>query len=324
MLADTALTNTGQRAKIALPTSIHYNYSSFVNNRQRAGYKHNMREFAKRIWNAAARSVRFGALKRGQLARRNSINDMRWFQRVEPAWLLASCLLVSNPVAARTLVVNRMAAAANDQNAGTPEEPLKTIQRAAELALPGDTVLVHAGVYRERVAPARGGRAGRPIIYRAAAGERVIIKGSEVWTPTWVQPDTTKRVYSAQMDDTLFLRCRIHPYRTLLAKTPGRDALTLGQLFVNGRTLTEVSQVDRLEEIAGTWRVSADGRTISIHLPDDLARPEDGQFELTVRERIFAPHQRGLGHIHVIGFVMEHCANQFPDQFWRSKTPQAG
>ena len=55
------------------------------------------------------------------------------------------------------------------------------------------------------------------------------------------------------------------------------------------------------------------------------ARPPDRcAVEITVRERIFAPHRRNLGYLHVRGFTMEHCANQFPDNFWKSDSPQAG
>ena len=59
-----------------------------------------------------------------------------------------------------------------DANPGTAAAPLRTIQRAAELARPGDVVTVHAGVYRERVNPVRGGTsdAGR-IVFRAAPGD---------------------------------------------------------------------------------------------------------------------------------------------------------
>ena len=38
-----------------------------------------------------------------------------------------------------------------DANPGTPAAPVRTIQRAADLARPGDTITVHAGVYRERI-----------------------------------------------------------------------------------------------------------------------------------------------------------------------------
>ena len=51
--------------------------------------------------------------------------------------------------------------------------------------MPDDMVLVHEGVYRERVAPARGGLKGKPIIYMADNGEKVVIKGSDTWTPDW-------------------------------------------------------------------------------------------------------------------------------------------
>ena len=48
-------------------------------------------------------------------------------------------------------------------------------------AYPGDVVIVHEGVYRERVAPPRGGESKeRPITYQVAEGEKVEIKGSEV------------------------------------------------------------------------------------------------------------------------------------------------
>jgi len=65
----------------------------------------------------------------------------------------------------------------NDANPGTQAAPLRTIQRAADLAQPGDAITVHAGVYRERVSPPRGGESGtKRIVYQAAAGEQVEIK----------------------------------------------------------------------------------------------------------------------------------------------------
>lgn len=74
-----------------------------------------------------------------------------------------------------------------DSNQGFPSEPLLTIQAAADKAQPGDTVTVHAGIYRERVNPPRGGTSdAQRITYRAADGEDVIIKGSEVVTG-WTQ-----------------------------------------------------------------------------------------------------------------------------------------
>jgi len=233
-------------------------------------------------------------------------------------------VLASQTSAARVWVVNQSHASRSDENTGTPEKPFATISRAAALAEAGDTVRVHGGTYRERVAPARGGRAGRPIVYAAAPGEHVVIKGSELWRPEWQRQVADKPIYTARLDAALFVGLRMNPYRTLLKQAPGGRTLTLGQLFVNGAPLTEVGDADELLVRANAWRVDDGGNEIWIHLPPGMDSPTEGIIELTTRERIFAPHRRGLGHIHVVGFTMEHCANQFPDKFWTSDSPQAG
>ena len=97
-------------------------------------------------------------------------------------------------LAATTLALRALPAAefhvaitGSDASPGTPAAPLRTIQRAADLAQPGDTVTVHAGVYREYVNPPRGGESDtKRIVYRAAPGEWVEINGSEV-VKNWVK-----------------------------------------------------------------------------------------------------------------------------------------
>ena len=82
----------------------------------------------------------------------------------------------------------------NDLHEGTAAKPLRTISTAARLAQPGDVINVHEGVYRERINPLRGGKSDQKrIVYQAAPGEKVIIKGSEV-IKEWqkVQNDTWK------------------------------------------------------------------------------------------------------------------------------------
>jgi hypothetical protein len=49
----------------------------------------------------------------------------------------------------------------SDVAEGSEASPFLTINRAAAIAQPGDTVVVHAGEYREWVQPQRGGAAGR-------------------------------------------------------------------------------------------------------------------------------------------------------------------
>ncbi len=75
---------------------------------------------------------------------------------------------------------------ASDDNPGTPEEPFKTITRGIQDLLPGDTLTVRGGTYREGVEIDLVGTPYNPITIQAAPGETVVVKGSEVVTG-WVR-----------------------------------------------------------------------------------------------------------------------------------------
>lgn len=75
----------------------------------------------------------------------------------------------------------------DDQQSGAADAPLTTIQAAAYRAMPGDVIIVHEGIYRERIIPLQGGKSDiQRITYQAAPGEKAGIKGSEVIN-NWVQ-----------------------------------------------------------------------------------------------------------------------------------------
>jgi len=78
--------------------------------------------------------------------------------------------------------VDTNAANASDENPGTREQPFKTINRGVRELLPGDTLTVRGGVYRESVVLDLIGRPDKPITIQAAPGETVVVKGSEVVT----------------------------------------------------------------------------------------------------------------------------------------------
>lgn len=101
----------------------------------------------------------------------------------------------SEAAGGRIYWVNQADPAAADANPGDKARPFKTISAAARLAKAGDTVVVRAGVYRERVSPAFGGEEGKPVVYMAAPGEQVVVRGSEVGAPN-----------QASWDDALKLR----------------------------------------------------------------------------------------------------------------------
>lgn len=53
---------------------------------------------------------------------------------------------------------------ASDDNPGTPSRPMKTINAAARIAVPGTRILIHGGTYRETVQPAMGGTSPEKMI----------------------------------------------------------------------------------------------------------------------------------------------------------------
>ena len=62
---------------------------------------------------------------------------------------------------------------------GTEEYPFQSISRAAAVAVAGDTITVHAGIYREWVNPENGGTGEARIVYRAAGDGETVITGAE-------------------------------------------------------------------------------------------------------------------------------------------------
>jgi hypothetical protein len=104
----------------------------------------------------------------------------------------------------RTYVVHQSHPQASDGGTGTPDVPFLTINQAASLAQPGDTILVRAGIYRERVNPRRGGEPTQPITYLAAAGEAVYLRGSEPFTPAWEAVKGQPGVFRGSLDSLQF------------------------------------------------------------------------------------------------------------------------
>ena len=88
-----------------------------------------------------------------------------------------------------------VAPAGNDGAAGTLAQPFKTIEHAALLAQPGDTVYLRAGTYRETVTPAHSGTPGAPITYAAYNNEVVTIDGADLLTG-WTKNAGSNTIYS--------------------------------------------------------------------------------------------------------------------------------
>jgi hypothetical protein len=192
--------------------------------------------------------------------------------------------------------------------------PYQTISSAARDAQPGDIITVHAGTYRERITPPRGGESeSRRIIYQAAPGETVIIKGSEIirdWKPF---PDAPG-VWKVVVPNTLF--GRYNPYKDLIAgdwfDAKGRPHHT-GEVYLNGKSLWETHLFERVlhPEANETWFAEVDDRNTYIYANFRDRDPNRELVEINVRDSCFYPDQPGRNYITVRGFRMMHAATQW-------------
>ena len=198
----------------------------------------------------------------------------------------------------------------DDSADGSEANMLKTISAAARLAQPGDAITVHEGVYRERINPPRGGESGRKrIIYQAAPGEVVILKGSEV-VKGWekVQNDTWK----VTLPNRFF--GDFNPYSDLIHgdwfSPRGREHHT-GAVYLNGHWLTEAAKRDDVLKPAGAsplWFGQVDAKGTTIQAQFKGVDPNEAGVEINVRQTVFYPGKPGINFITVRGFTMEHAA----------------
>jgi hypothetical protein len=70
-----------------------------------------------------------------------------------------------------------VATGGSDLYPGTLAQPWRTIQHAADVVQPGDTIYVRAGTYAEEVTIAVSGASSNPIMFAAYPGETVTIDG---------------------------------------------------------------------------------------------------------------------------------------------------
>ena len=194
----------------------------------------------------------------------------------------------------------------NDTAAGTQSEPYRTIGKAAAAALPGDTVTVHGGTYREWVKPARGGTdEAHRITYRAAPGEDVFIKGSER-VATWTKQKEGDWLAEAP-------NSRFGDYNPFALKVSGGwlnygQWHTRGDVYLNGEAYYEKASREEVAQQEGTWCATVDGDRTIIRANFGAADPNQELVEVNVRECLFMPEATGLKYITVSGFHFAHAA----------------
>jgi len=203
-----------------------------------------------------------------------------------------------------------VAANGKDSNPGTKAAPLRTIQRAADLARPGDVITVHEGVYRERVSPPRGGETdAKRITYQAAPGEKVEIKGSEI-VKGWVKAQND--VWKATIANSFF--GGFNPYSDLIHgdwfDPKGREHHT-GAVYLNGEWLAEAAKLDDVLKPVGAtplWFGRVDREHTTIWAQFKGVNPNEQPVEINVRRTVFYPEKTGINYLTVRGFIMRHAA----------------
>lgn len=234
-----------------------------------------------------------------------------------------------------------------DWNEGTAENPFRTISMAAGMAMPGDTVVVHEGVYREWVKPENSGTGELTrITYQAAKGEKVMIKGSER-IQNWEKVEGT--VWKAVLPNSFF--GDYNPYAEVLGgdwlvdpnpyEKPEEEngvlknfPLHTGDVYLNGKSFYEAGRLeDVLQPVLRTTGVNPPWT----EHPEPLLHPEDSVYqwyaeveeekgittiyanfheadpnkemvEINVRKCCFYPVRTGRNYITVQGFEMAQAA----------------
>lgn len=224
--------------------------------------------------------------------------------------LIPACSVIFCLIAALHAAEFHITTTGDDSAPGNKDAPLRTIQRGAELAQPGDVITVHAGTYRERINPPRGGESdSRRITYQAAPGEKVEVKGSEI-IKNWVKFQND--VWQVTIPNSLF--GDFNPYNDLIRGDwfgdNGRSHHT-GAVYLNGIWLSEAAKLENVMDANNEnplWfaRVEKDNTTIFARFKG--VDPNEQQVEINVRHTIFYPDQPGRNFITLRGFIMRHAA----------------
>jgi len=195
-----------------------------------------------------------------------------------------------------------------DGNPGTESKPFKTIMAAAKIAQPGDTITVHEGIYREEIAPPRGGTSDKKrIVYQAAPGENVEIRGSEV-VKNWTEE--SDGIWKVEVPNSLF--GSFNPFADEISgdwfRPKGRKHHT-GCVYQDGRWLFEAAKKEELFTTKKkSWFAEVGNKTTTVFANFGGDNPNDSLTEVNVRQTVFYPRRPFVNYITVRGFKMRHAA----------------
>lgn len=233
--------------------------------------------------------------------------------------LILLTFLISTTVSSKEYHV---AKTGKDTNSGTIESPFLSIQKAANIAMAGDSITVYKGTYRERITPPRGGESeSKRITYRAAEGEKVEIKGSEQIN-SW--ENFKGDIWKAVLPNSFF--GEYNPYQDLVKgdwfNNKGRIHHT-GEVYLNGKSLWEMALLEKVlnpkpvkdnydpEGSTYTWYCEVDKVNTYIYVNFHGVNPNKELVEINVRKACFYPEKNNINYITINGFQMSQAATQW-------------
>ncbi len=181
------------------------------------------------------------------------------------------------------------------------QEQVRTIGQAAALAEPGDTVIIHSGIYREAVEIEKSGKPDNPITFQAAAGAAVIMTGADRISE-WTEVKGDGHIYSTPWPHEFiaWTQQHTHPdddYHLLIGRCE--------QVFVNGYALRQVLEREKLAR--GTFYADLDGKRLYVWNYDNQDISKKATVEASVRDRILAV--KG-DYVTVKGIRFRYAANR--------------
>ena len=183
-----------------------------------------------------------------------------------------------------------------------PNDQVRTIGQAVAHLEPGDTVLLHSGIYRELVTIDSSGTPEKPITIRAAEGESVTLTGADRLTD-WSLIPGGERVYSTPWPHKFVAwnKSFIHPnddYHRLIGRCE--------QVFINGYPLQQVLERDKLSR--GTFFADIDAQRLYLQPPGNQDITKDKALvEASTREQIL--RVKG-NHVVIKGIRFRYAANR--------------
>jgi len=211
-----------------------------------------------------------------------------------PLLFLAAAL--AQPAWAVTYYV---ATTGNDANSGTSvTQPFRTIQRGMNVVVPGDTVLIRGGTYREQVEAIKGGTADKPITVAAYPGEIPVIKGSDIVTG-WVADSTTvwKKTGWPHNSQQVFVDWSANPKKSL-------QQIGMPSQYYAAWEYPNPIGSGRSSMTPGSFYYDPLADTLYVRLADN-SNPNRHVMEASVRRRLFTMHQP---YINVKGLRFRHSS----------------